>query len=28
LKATGLMPQEQLASLRGVTDSLRVYEIP
>jgi class 3 adenylate cyclase len=28
LKATGLMPQEQLASLRGVSGSLRVYEIP
>jgi class 3 adenylate cyclase len=28
LQATGLMPQEQLASLRGVSGSLRVYEIP
>jgi class 3 adenylate cyclase len=28
LRATGLVPQEQLASLRGVTDSLRVYQIP
>jgi len=28
LKATGLMPKEQLASLRGVTGSVRVYQIP
>jgi class 3 adenylate cyclase len=28
LKATGLMPKEQLASLRGVTESVRVYQIP
>src|SRR5215467_9924049 len=28
LKATGLTPTEQLASLRGVTESVRVYQIP
>jgi class 3 adenylate cyclase len=28
LKATGVMPKEQLASLRGVTGSVRVYQIP
>ena len=28
LKSTGLMPKEQLASLRGVTGSVRVYQIP
>lgn len=28
LKATGLMPQEQQASLRGITGSVRVYQIP
>jgi class 3 adenylate cyclase len=28
LKATGLMPREEQASLRGVTGSLRVYQIP
>jgi class 3 adenylate cyclase len=28
LKATGLTPTERLASLRGVTESVRVYQIP